>query len=199
LIGACCTLIKSGWTARWRNRCTRTYHRCNDPRRCVQRGAAFRRASPLSTTTGTSTCRRFRVWALEEARPGSEASSLRLVHLGPRPPLSCVGRGNPKRRWHHLRGIMAALKLTVNEGIDTENLQDPEGSFDFLGFTRFGTKLLPRTRPALLGQAAIKKASKRHGPEKVHELTVEHIRGQKNPQSCGKLKTARRSRMRPNL
>jgi group II intron reverse transcriptase/maturase len=78
-------------------------------------------------------------------------------------------RGNAQEALHHLRRIMAALRLTVNED-KTRICTVPEEHFDFLGYT-FGRWYSARTGRAYLGMRPSKKSVQRM-VRKLHAMTM---------------------------
>lgn len=71
----------------------------------------------------------------------------------------CCKRRNASRAMAAMRGLMAKLKLTVNEE-KTRLCRLPEGEFDFLGYT-FKRLYSARTRKTYIGTRPSKKSIKR--------------------------------------
>jgi group II intron reverse transcriptase/maturase len=79
--------------------------------------------------------------------------------------------GSAEAALHHLRALMGKLKLTVNAE-KTRICRDPDGSFDFLGYT-FGQLYTRTTGKAYLGMRPSKKSIGRM-VETVQALTAAH-------------------------
>jgi hypothetical protein len=98
-------------------------------------------------------------------------------------------RGKAEEALPWMRELMGKLKLTVNAE-KTRICKDPEGEFDFLGFT-FGRMYSPRTGQARVALRPSKKSIRRM-IETIHELTIRSGAWQETTELVGKLNRALR-------
>jgi len=129
-------------------------------------GRGIPQGSPISPLLANIYMRRF---VLEWKRRGLEKRlRSRIVTYADDLVILCR-RGKAEEALQCLRGIMARLKLTVNEE-KTRICKVPEGEFDFLGYT-FGRMYKRTTGQVYVGVRPSKKAIRRM-VEKIHAMTV---------------------------